>query len=624
MLPADELQSEIAPNPLFAREKRQDLCGLWQFAHDDADQGLAAGWWRGETELPRQILVPYPPESKASGLSETGFHPVLWYRREISVPALAAGERLVLHFGAVDYRAKVWVNGYQVAEHEGGHTPFSADITDALQGGSAVIVLRAEDPPEDPRIPRGKQDWREKAHVIWYNRTSGIWQPVWTEVVPALHLTQAAFTPDLPNARVRLELRLNQRPNSARRLTVRLSAPGLALEQSMLIEDSEATLDISVPQLNHGTDRGQFLWTPERPVLIDAEITLDGPVPDRIQSYVGLRSVQATEGKFLLNDRPYFLRMVLGQNYWPDSHLAASNHELRREVELIKAMGFNGVRIHQKLEDPRFLYWCDRLGLAAWGEMPSAYAFSNSAVERQSREWAEAIRRDKGHPAILAWVPLNESWGVTDIVRRPDQQAYARALYHLTKALDPSRPVISNDGWEMVETDILSIHDYSPEGSDLTTYFSDAAAISAQLSGYGTPGRKMMIAPAEAAGRPVMLTEFGGISFTPEAGDDWHGYATVPDAAALEARLEGLFSAITASRHLMGFCYTQATDTMQEVNGLLTEDRQPKLPFEVIHRIVTATSAAVPQEKIDAERRRADAKARALSAGTLGPVEAEI
>jgi beta-galactosidase/beta-glucuronidase len=592
-----------------------DLCGTWSFCHDDADAGLDANWGLGKTPFLRKILVPFPPESKASGIGETGFHPVVWYSRAFARPLHSADERVILHFGAVDYFSRVWVNGHLVATHEGGHTPFSADITHALvPGETQTIVVRAADPPEDCRIPRGKQDWQQKPHAIWYNRTTGIWQPVWLSVVPVLHVTDLAFSTDLATANVRCEMRLSARPVVPVAVSVTLTHEGAVLARTLVtIDDDEAEFDIALPALRQTMSRERLLWSPIRPTLIAAEVIVGEPgtdsPPDRLHSYLGLRTVGVGHGCFLLNGRPTFLRMVLGQNYWPDSHLAASGGTLRREVELIREMGFNGVRIHQKIEDPRFLYWCDVLGVMVWEEMPSHYAFSASAVERLTREWTQVIRRDKGHPCIVAWVPFNESWGIGDIARRPDQASYARALYHLTKALDPGRPAISNDGWEMVDTDIVSIHDYAPTGRGLRMRYGNAEALATVLAGYGGPGRRLLGDDTDIAGRPVMLTEFGGLSFTPEAGDDWHGYATVPDLQTFEARLDDWFDAIAEIPYLMGYCYTQLTDTMQEVNGLLTCDRTPKLPMETLRRVLTKPAAAIPAEEVEAERRAARTRA---------------
>ena len=604
--------SPLAPNPQFHRPNWIDLCGTWDFAHDDANRGIKDGWWSKHEAFSRQIVVPFPPESELSGLRETGFHPVIWYHRTFAAPPVGDGEKLLLNFGAVDYAATVWLNGHCVGTHEGGHVPFSLDVTHALVEGEQTLVVRAEDQPEDVRIPRGKQDWLEAPHSIWYYRTSGIWQPVWLSVVPALHLTDIHFTPDLANYRVRCDFRLNAIPPEPVALTVTLRAQGkLLAQQTMVLSDSELRFDIAVPQLENGVHRDLLLWTPERPNLVDVEIVLDGEHPDHVRSYLGLRSVGVGGQRFLLNGLPYYLRMVLGQNYWPESHLAAPSPEaLKREVELIKKMGFNGVRIHQKIEDPRFLYWCDALGLIVWEEMPSAYAFSPSAIERLSAEWMAAIRRDKSHPCIVAWVPLNESWGVSQIAERPDQAHYASALYHLTKALDPSRPAISNDGWELVESDIWSVHDYAPDGAGLKSRFHDPADIQTMLAGIGPARRRIVLNELAIGDKPVMLTEFGGLSYMPKQGEKWHGYSTVSDPADFEARLRDIFTAIAEMPHIAGYCYTQVTDTEQEVNGLLTASRDPKLPFETLHDITTLPAAAVPHEQIDNARKMARAAAQ--------------
>lgn len=597
----------LAPNPQFQRENWIDLCGSWDFAHDDVNAGIDEGWWRGDVAFDRQIVVPYPPESELSGLRETGFHPVIWYRRTFVAPALGDGEKLFLNFGAVDYAATVWLNGYCVGAHEGGHVPFSLDVTHALTSGDQVLVVRAEDQPEDVRFPRGKQDWLEAPHAIWYHRTSGIWQPVWLTVVPDLHVTDLHFTPDLANHRVRCEVRLNTVPNAPISLAITLTAHGKKLAaQTMEMSESELRFDIAVPQLENGVHRDYLLWSPERPNLVDVEVTLEGARTDRIQSYLGLRSSGVGGKRFLLNGLPYYLRLVLGQNYWPESHLAApSSDALKREVELIKEMGFNGVRIHQKIEDPRFLYWCDVLGLIVWEEMPSAYGFSNSAIERLSKEWMAAIRRDKSHPCIVAWVPLNESWGVSQIADRPDQAHYASALYHLTKALDPSRPAISNDGWELVESDIWSIHDYAPDGAGLASRLHDAENLEKTLRGMAPARRRVILGDRPTGDKPVMLTEFGGLSYLPKLGEKWHGYSTVNDPKEFEERLRDIFSAIAAMPEIAGYCYTQVTDTEQEVNGLLTEGRAPKLPFETLRDITNMPAAALPHEQIESARKKA-------------------
>ncbi|MDQ2698959.1 MAG: glycoside hydrolase family 2, partial [Actinomycetota bacterium] len=372
---------------------------------------------------------------------------------------------------------------------------------------------------------------------------------------------------------------------------VRFEGETLA-ETTVSVVDPDVRLTVELPFARNYQEVHRITWRPEWPNLLDVDLTLlrDGEVVDEVTSYTGLRQVGYADGHFLLNNQPYYLRLVLGQGFWPESHLAApSPAALRREVELIKELGFNGVRVHQKVEDPRFLYWCDRLGLVVWGEMPSPYAYSPRMVERLTREWLEVVRRDRSHPCIVTWVPLNESWGVQRIGQDPAQHHFAQALYHLTKSLDGSRPVISNDGWEHVGSDLLTIHDYEADGAVLAASYHDAASVQSLVDGVGPAGRVLALEPFDGS-EPVMLTEFGGVRYAPsETADDratW-GYSTARDAGDFEARLRSLIGATHASTVLSGFCYTQLTDTMQEANGLVDERRVPKLPVDVIREIVT-------------------------------------
>lgn len=601
------------PRPQLVRGQWQDLCGDWGFAHDDDECGVAKGWMTDGSAFDRTITVPFPPESKLSGIGDTRARSVVWYRRAVELHRPQEGERLVLHFGAVDYAAQVWLNGTHLGGHEGGHTPFSFDVTDALVDGDQVIVVRAEDRADDVTQPRGKQDWLEEPHGIWYHRTTGIWQPVWAEVVPATAVTELHWTPDVSHAKVRFEATLSQVPVAPTRLRVRLTlGEELLAEQTTLVMGRHLAFDVAIPAARHGQHLGRLLWSPHNPHLIDATVELleDDRTIDSVGSYFGFRSVGIEDGRFVLNGQPCFLRLALEQGYWPQSHLAAPSVDaLRREAELVKELGFNGIRIHQKVEDPRFLAWCDRLGLLVWAEMPSAFEFAPRAVERVTKEWLEVIRRDRSHPSIVTWVPLNESWGVWDIAQVAEQQHYATGLYHLTKALDGTRPVISNDGWEHTESDIWGVHDYAAHGESLTRRYDGPDAVRRVL-GDRRPGRKRVVLgdPVDR-GQPVVLTEFGGLSFTPSAGQKWFGYATVESEQELEERLRDLVGAILDNPELAGFCYTQLTDTEQERNGLLTDDRQPKLPVEVIHEILNRPARSIPPEEIDASRRAAGAVA---------------
>ncbi|MYW69376.1 glycoside hydrolase family 2 [Streptomyces sp. SID8379] len=587
------------PRPQLVRDPNwRDLSGPWRFAHDDADLGRRARWPDPDVTAPftATITVPYPPESPASGIHDTGFHPVVWYRRSVDLTRPAAGRRLLLHFGAVDHRAEVWLDGRPVGRHEGGHTGFTCDLTDAVdRDGPHVIVVRAEDQPQDTTQPRGKQDWRRDPHVIWYHRTTGIWQPVWLEEVPDEHLVSLHWTPDVTRARVHCQVRLSQWPRGERQLTVRLAHGERVLaEQRIRTDQQETAFDITVPALRHGQDLDDLLWTPEHPHLVDATVTLtdtdDAPL-DRVASYLGLRDIDWNDGLFLLNHKPYFLRFALQQAYWPDTHLAAPGEALRRDAELAKEIGLNGLRIHQKIEDPRFLYWADRLGLLLWEEMPSAYAFGTATVERVTHEWTEAVTRDLSHPSIMAWVPVNESWSVPNPAHVPAQRHFMDALYHLTKALDPSRPAVSNDGWEISRADVWGVHDYTQDAATLRRRYGHDALRRGELREQWPGAKRLLLDGVEHDQQPVVLSEFGGATFEPAAGEEWFGYDTVATGKDFAERLSSLVEAAVDSG-LAGFCYTQFTDTLQETNGLLTADREPKIPVAELRAVLTRTRTA--------------------------------
>ena len=583
------------PRPQLRRPNWRSLAGDWRFAFDDAETGSAEGWFRtGDFE--RTIVVPYPPESPASGIGDTSYHPVVWYSRTLTAAEVNGGDsqaRILLHFGAVDYAATVWLNGSQVASHVGGHSPFSADITDYLaDGGENLLVVRAIDRPLDVSQPRGKQEWLPSPHEIWYHRTTGIWQPVWIEQVPSTHITELTWRADGHTDSVELEVLLNRPLGPGAMLTVELAYEGTALARASVeaIGSGAPIIDIPLRDQRNHQHYEKLLWTPENPRLIDATVTVtDGAVVDSVESYLGLRTVGTNAGRFLLNGLPYFVRAVLEQGFWPESHLAAPSADaLRAEVALIKEMGFNTARIHQKAEDPRFLYWADRLGLLIWGEAPAAYEFTTTAITDLTREWIDLVRRDRSHPSIVTWVPFNESWGIPEALTEPAQRAFSRGLTDLTRALDPTRPVISNDGWEHTRSDILTVHDYDGDPATFRERYADHEALATLFAGYG-PSHRMLMSegPADTATIPVMVSEFGGIKFErAPSGPAW-GYSTSDTVGDLEEHIRGLVGALLDSTVISGFCYTQLTDTMQETNGLLTADREPKVPVELIRRAVT-------------------------------------
>lgn len=586
------------PRPQLVRSDWSDLTGTWAFAYDDDRLGIDENW-SVDGAFDRIIVVPFPPESKASGIADTGYHPVVWYRREVSPADLdragrgSQGQRMILHFGAVDHRADVWLDGQYLGHHVGGQTPFSFDVTEQVRRapGPLVLVVRAEDDPQDVSQPRGKQDWQPEPHGIWYHRTTGIWQPVWLEAVPEERVQRLTWSCDVSQGTVQLDLELNRRPSVPVTVRVRLDHDGEQLaEVTVRQSDPRSRTIITLPRQLNGQAYDSLLWSPDHPRLIDATITVvgaDGRPVDEVGSYLGLRSVGWADGHFLLNDRPCYLRSVLSQGYWPETQLAAPSADaLRDEVQLIKDLGFNSARIHEKIEDPRFLYWTDRLGVLVWAESPSAFEFSTTAVEYTVGEWVDVVRRDMSHPSIVVWVPLNESWGVQHIAHAPEQQAFARSLYHLTKALDPTRPVITNDGWEQADSDWWTIHDYATTREDLEANYVDRHSVRQLMAGVGPLGRRMQLGDHADRGQPAIVSEFGGISYAPAEPDTAWGYVTVPDADNFEHLLRELFTGLQSSPALAGFCYTQLTDTLQEANGLADTERKPKLDPTRIRSIV--------------------------------------
>jgi beta-galactosidase/beta-glucuronidase len=605
------------PRPQLVRDRWTDLTGVWQFAYDDAETGVDQGWFaasdlQDRSVFDRDILVPYPPESPASGLGVREIHRVVWYRRAFDRGEAGDrhGERVLLRFGAVDYLASVWVNGQLVARHEGGHTPFAADVTHALTDtGPQVVIVRAQDDPHDMTQPRGKQDWRERPHAVWYERTTGIWQPVWLEPVPRTHIEMLRFTPDLDRRALQVRVRLSGPVSDTLRLAVRLTLRGEVLADdtypaTAAVVRREIPLDGA--RIQH--ERRRYLWSPDYPNLVDAEVRLlraeaDGTgaaTVDAVRTYCGLRSVGAADQHFVLNGRAYPLRMVLAQNYWPASHLAAPDADaLRREVELVKELGFNGVRIHQKVEDPRFLAWCDRVGVLAWGEMPSALDFDPRTVRRLTREWLEVLERDVSSPALVAWVPFNESWGVPNLEHDEAQRHAVQALYHLTKAIDQTRPVIGNDGWENFVADIVGVHDYSPSGEVLRERYGSYEAFEHTLTRVRPYYRRITLPGLPEQEQPLVISEFGGVTYDAGREDFWNGYGAVSSAEELLERYRDLVTSLLSSPVVAGFCYTQLTDTAQERNGLVTEDRVPKVDAAEIAAINRLPSASVPAQALE-------------------------
>jgi beta-galactosidase/beta-glucuronidase len=583
------------PRPQLRRGSWTSLDGPWSFA---LDPGGAQRQWQHPSEVvwDRTILVPFAPETPRSGIGQTGFIHACWYRRTITTPPLsgapggAGTERLLLHFAAVDYQATVWVDGCKAGEHEGGYTPFTIDVTEwARTPGEHEIVVWAEDDPADLAKPRGKQDWQRDPHSIWYPRATGIWQTVWLERVPATRLASLRWRCNLERWEIELSAFIQGVWQDGMRLRVKLQVRDSVLADDVYVllhNELHRRIALSDPGIDDS--RNALLWSPESPTIIDAELQLlsaDGACIDRVRSYTALRAIGVQGDRVVLNGRPYPLLLVLDQGYWPETgQTAPDTQALRRDVLLAKAMGFNGVRKHQKIEDPRFLYWADHLGLLVWEEMPSAYRYTQDSIRRITREWMSVIERDYSHPSIIAWVPFNESWGVPNLPNNPAERHFVQAIYHLTKTLDPTRLVLGNDGWESVDTDIIGIHDYLDTPERMARRYQ-SQELRPQLLGRERPGGRLLVLGNEEAHavHPIILSEFGGIALVEGGPEGSWGYSRCGTAEQLAQSYAELLGVVRSLQLLAGFCYTQLTDTYQEANGLLRADRTPKIPIEQIY-----------------------------------------
>ncbi|SPO25042.1 uncharacterized protein UTRI_01554_B [Ustilago trichophora] len=649
------------PTPAFARSiPKHLLTGLWNFAVDDDDVGLEECWYKTDKlySTPQAIIVPYSPETAASDVADPRQHNIVWYKKTIkwdtvsphSRGASPNSRRYFLHFEAVDYECIVWVQGRMVGSHVGGQTPFSFEITEHVRDlhklsddRKLVVVVRAKDSAQDMSQPRGKQYWKQdsygecKPESIFYTPTTGIWQDVWMEARPINHLRSAHFVSDIDAGTVRADVEVDlQDPGCLTRkksnsehwvsFTVRLGGKVISSCKTLVSPQTQScstvinvrqagvqpegslrarltTPGVLPPEVNRDRwDNGLALWSPESPTLYDVEIRLldekDTSV-DLVHSYFGMRKVSIDDqGRFCLNNRVYFQKLILNQGYWLDCGLSAPSYDtFADEIKQIKQMGFNGVRMHQKVESQQFLCEADRLGLLVWGEMANAYEFSSSYIERFTKEWIDVVRRDMSHPCIVAWVPINESWGVPSLNTSAQQRSHLLSLYHLTKALDPTRPVIDNDGWQHVETDFITVHDYRSAPELEAGFSTRAAALSERVTGY-----PILLSPLSTSEKrhtlPILCTEFGGLALrvdnvaTTANGVEW-GYANASSQQDFLSQFEALVKALTktgpdGNRVVQGFCYTQFTDVEQEVNGLLTRDRKFKVAPEKIKAILDA------------------------------------
>jgi beta-galactosidase/beta-glucuronidase len=582
------------PRPQLVRKNWLNLNGEWEFAFDDFNVGLQEKWFKNATAFDQVIQVPFAYQTKLSGIHDPSFHDYVWYRRGFEIPDRMKDKRVVLHFGAVDYHAMVYVNEHLVGIHEGGHTSFSFDITDYLKGGAETLALRVYDPSTDETIPRGKQFWEEESVAIWYTRTTGIWQTVWLEAVHETHVQKLRLTPLFDRGDVKIEFEI-QKEFLGKKVEIDISFNGQQVV-TQTVSPYEVYTRLTVNLFNRKVFRTAYhdhgwSWSPEKPQLFDVvmRVLKEETVLDEVTSYFGMRKIHTENGMVYLNNKPYYQKLVLDQGYWPEGLLTApSDDALKLDIELAKEMGFNGCRKHQKVEDPRFMYWADKLGYLVWGECAASTVYSEDAVARLTREWLEILERDYNHPSLVAWVPINESWGVPQISTNEQQQQHTLAMYYLIKSLDATRLVISNDGWEMTKTDICAIHNYNHGQKNETekyTYYKHALNTKENLLKESHHSSWNVYTNGfKHEGEPILLTEFGGIGYKVGEETGW-GYTSVSTETDYLEDYRRIMEAVFASKALHGYCYTQLTDVEQEINGILTYDRKPKCDLKEIHQL---------------------------------------
>lgn len=579
------------PRPDFMRDTFLNLNGKWGFAFDDNNVGIKEQWMKPGFSFPLEIMVPFAYQTALSGIGPTDeIHPVIWYRRSFDIPNDMRGRRILLHFGAVDFSCTVYVNGIVAGSHIGGYAPFSFDISSMVKDTDNDICLRVEDHP-DCTQPRGKQYWERGLMGCWYTPVSGIWQTVYLDSVCEHNMKYIHVRPDLDRHMANVEIALDNAINETLELELTVSFNDKAL-RVLRVTTSDRITRVPIDMIIKGQLSPIHTWSPNSPNLYDLNVKLlkDDKVLDSVDTYFGMRKIEQRDGRVYLNNSPLYQRLILDQGYWPDSNITPPSDEaIRTDLQYALDFGYNGIRKHQKLEDPRFYYWADKMGVLVWGELPSPYDFAFDTVNNLTQNMLDFINRDFNHPSIICWVPLNESWGVRQIYSDKCQQATARMLYHLTKAADGTRLCSSNDGWEQTKTDICALHDYADSKQAIAEHFKDRSEVELHACDW----RQCYVDSEEPTGKEAfMVTEYGGIAFQNIGiqGDmggvqTWGYHDKVTDEEAFFKRFKEVTDGVREIPYCQGYCYTQLTDVMQEINGLLTPDRKPKVDVNRVREI---------------------------------------
>lgn len=559
------------PKPQFMRENWLNLNGEWDFQLDPGASWEEQELYKDADAYAKKINVPFCPESELSGIGHTDFMNSVWYRREVELEEKQLEGRVLLHFGAVDYMATIYVNGEKCGTHKGGYVSFAVDITDHVHAGKNTIVVNAADDTRSRLIPSGKQSEKYNSYGCQYTRTTGIWQTVWLEFVPENYIKKVKYVTDIEAGTLTIMAELVGKGTFLAETFYKGKPAGAA---SHISGGGTAVLTVNLQE--------KHLWEVGNGRLYDLVLKYDRDV---VKSYFGLRSLQLEGRKFLINGKSVFQRLVLDQGFYPDGiYTAPSDVELENDIRRSLAMGFNGARLHEKIFEERFLYYCDLHGYIVWGEFPNwgldhSYADSIYGV---LPEWLEEVDRDFNHPAIVGWCPFNETW---DQNYRKQFDELLSTVYKATKAVDPTRPCIDTSGHFHVVTDIYDLHDYEQDPAAFAEHYKELG----KTNKFNFP-QALEDRQSYDGKSPFFVSEYGGIGWNTK-GKAW-GYGNIPESPeTFLKRLKGLTDVLLDNEKMFGFCYTQLTDVEQEQNGLYTYDRKPKFSPEIIREIFSRKAA---------------------------------
>ena len=561
----DNIPRSEHPQPAFYRANWQNLNGEWDFEIDTSNTGIDKKFFLPEKKFREKIIVPFPPESKLSGIQNTDFMVSVWYRRKLKIPETWRTKRIFLHFGAVDFFANVWLNSYHIGSHIGGYTPFGFDITDFLNNEN-VLVVNAYDDNRTYLQPCGKQSQLYHSYGCYYTRVTGIWQTVYLEARPSNYIKHFRIYPDYDTGQVLFLVDIEG--------TGQLNIEIFAENEKICETKTNGTGTL----FSFCTIKNFIPWSTENPFIYKVKFTLNAgsDQQDVVFSYFGFRKIHVKGKKIFLNGKPIFMRMVLDQGYYPDGiYTAPSEQSLINDIKIAKQLGFNGARLHQKVFEPLFLYHADRLGYLVWDEYPNWGIKQRASHEASSvliNEWTDVINRDFNHPSVIGWCPLNET-------HKPQDNHLIRQIYYMTKKFDPTRVVIDTSGYIHVETDIYDCHNYDQDPIKFAADFEPFKA--KDIVWQNNPD-----VDAPYKGQPYWVSEYGGIWWDEKGVKQGWGYGTRP-ASKKEflSRYKKLTEVLLNHPKICGFCYTQLYDVEQEVNGLYTYERRPKFDPDIIRKI---------------------------------------